>query len=158
MRLIIFPRKGSGVKTRTFTGVPGYPSPLTYRVDLVTASGPIKYGLLHSLSHIRLGESAWQDLALIVEFEYRGVDTLTGDHFYRVRVAREGYSLPNGTGGEYWEPKIRDASEAYRWLRDEQITIRPDYPYADVFWQVPVGQWTTGEVSGKLKWTWDAEH
>eukprot|EP00741_Cyanophora_paradoxa_P019010 tig00021108_g18353.t1 len=51
-----------------------------------------------------------------------------GDHFYRVRVAREGYSLPNGTGGEYWEPKIRDASEAYRWLRDEQITIRPDYP------------------------------
>eukprot|EP00741_Cyanophora_paradoxa_P017709 tig00021014_g17103.t1 len=95
MRLIIFPRKGSGVKTRTFTGGTG---------------------------------------------------------------SKGGYSLPNGTGGEYWEPKIRDASEAYRWLRDEQITIRPDYPYADVFWQVPVGRWTTGEVSGKLKWTWDAEH
>eukprot|EP00741_Cyanophora_paradoxa_P002314 tig00000586_g2245.t1 len=97
-------------------------------------------------------------LGLNRRIRVQGGNTLTGEHVYRVRVAREGYSLPNGTGGEYWEPKIRDASEAYRWLRDEQITIRPDYPYADVFWQVPVGRWTTGEVSGKLKWTWDAEH
>ena len=96
---------------------------------------------------------------MVAEFEYRGVDTVTGEYYYRVRVSREGYSWPNGSQDLYWTPRIADIT-GINWVHDNLIAVTSDRPGVVVDWQVPqASAWTAqgALVRGKIKWTWDAE-